>query len=75
MLRLSPADCLIGDYFPCPPGAETTILWAFLPTIELGVHEEFPPITADWTPRWNFHRARWVSDSGPFVIDVLIRKS
>jgi hypothetical protein len=75
MLRLSPADCLIGDLFPCPKEAGNSILWFYLPTIELGVNEEFPPITDDWPHRWYFHRARWTSDSGPFVLDVLIRKS
>lgn len=74
MLRLSPADCLIGDHFPCPKEAGTSIIWFYLPTFYPPITCHVP-ITADWPPRWYFHRARWVSDSCPFVLDVLIRKS
>lgn len=74
MLRLSHATCDVGDHFPVPKSAGTTMFWTYLPTVThpITCHE---PMTLDWPPRWSFNRARWTSDSGPFVIDVFVRRS
>ena len=68
-LRHSPAKCYIGDFFPVPVDAGDTLIWFYLPPIPCEI-----PLNADWPPRWEFHRAAWRSDSGPFVIDVFLRK-
>ena len=57
-LRLSHATCDVGDFFPVPKSAGTTMFWTCL-----------------IKPTWSFNRARWTSDSGPFVIDVFVRRS
>lgn len=68
-LRHSPADCYIGDFFPCPVDAGDNLRW----------YCTAPPIFDDpdiiYPPHWIFHRAAWRSDSGPFVLDVFIRKA
>lgn len=71
-LRLSHATCDVGDFFPVPKSAGTTMFWTCLdPDIFKS------PIVASCLtkPTWSFNRARWTSDSGPFVIDVFVRRS
>lgn len=70
--RHSPADCDVGDFFPCPVEAGSYLLWCFLPPIPCcGI-----PPDPDWTrPTWIFRRAAWRSDSGPYILDVFVRKA
>ena len=75
MLRLSPADCLIGDYFPVPKSAGTTMFWTCLdPGIITSPIIADNPASCLTKPTWSFNRARWISDSGPFVIHDFTRK-
>jgi hypothetical protein len=58
MLRLSPIDCRIGDYFPAPRGSHGQHFWNF--------------VRAD-SPYWTFARVYLDSDSCPYVIPVFVR--
>ena len=73
-IRHSPADCYIGDFFPVPVDAGDNRIWYYLVASPASVIDD-PLITFDWPPRWTFHRAAWRSDSGPYVLDVFVRKT
>ncbi len=64
-IRHSPADCDVGDFFPVQIDHGSNLVWYFMPYI-------LPP---KHPPRWTFHRAAWRSDSGPYVLDVYVRKA
>ena len=70
-LRHAPGFCDVGDFFPCPPEAGDNLIWHYLRF----PHTPAEPMTLDWPPRWTFLRAAWRSDSGPYVLDVFIRRS
>lgn len=73
-LRHSPSDCDLGDFFPCPVNAGDNCIWYWLAEGHSAVTAA-EPTTLDWPPRWEFRRAAWRSDSGPYVIDVFVRRS
>ena len=68
-IRHPPTDCDVGDFFPVPVDAGENRIWYCMA----------PPIFDDpdilWPPSWTFHRAAWRSDSGPYVLDVFVRRS
>lgn len=75
-LRHSPADCDVGDFFQCQDYAGNSLVWYYLPPMLPPAHWGLEiPLNADWPPRWTFHRAAWRSDSGPYVLDVFVRRS
>ena len=78
-IRHSPDNCAVGDFFQCPVEAGDNLVWYYQPRTTLPpAHWGMEiPLNAYWPPRWTFHRAQvaWRSDSGPFVLDVFVRKS
>lgn len=73
-IRHSPADCDVGDFFPCPVDAGDNLVWYHLDPAG-SVITTLDDLTACYPVRWLFHRAAWRSDSGPYVLDVYVRRS
>ena len=75
-IRHAPADCDVGDFWPVPVDAGDNRIWYCLaPTLPPAHWGLEIPLNADWPPRWTFHRAAWRSDSGPYVLDVFVRRA
>jgi hypothetical protein len=73
-IRHAPADCDVGDFFPCPVESGVNLVWYCMDPSG-SVITTFDDPTFSVPVRWLFHRAAWRSDSGPYVIDVFVRRS